>query len=608
MQPRRFGDPAGVTCGAPALPDAGGFRRHTLAPPMTEDEDASAAPERVPQTVGDLVLARAGDEHPAVLFEGEQWSWADLVDQAARRAALLQALRGPGPFHVGVLLDNVPDYLFFLAGAALAGAVVVGVNPTRRGEHLARDIRHTECQVIVTDQAHAGLLEDLDTGVPEHRAIVVDGSTFAAELPSAEDFAPPDPVDPTDLYLLLFTSGSSGAPKAVRMTHGRAVRASDSLLCGRDDIPYCAMPLFHGNALNAAVLPAMRVGATMALKRRFSASEFIEDVRTLHCTYTSTIGRVLTYILSTPERPDDADNDLKLVLGPESSAADMAEFRRRFGCPVFSGYGSSENAIVLQPPPREAPGALGVATGGDDIAVVDQESGEECPAAVLDESGALLNASEAIGELVNRDPADRFEGYWKNPEAEAARRRHGWYWSGDLAYRDQSGVFWFAGRTSDWIRVDGENFAAAPIERVLARLPGLRAVSVYGVPDERNAEDQVMAALEFTEGSTFDPDVFSGFLAQQPDLGTKWSPRYVRVVGRLPVTGNQKVDKAPLRSEAWNCADPVWWKPDRRNDSFVLLEQADADALRESVRANRAGMAQGAHTSGGRRSHPRGST
>ncbi|MGI9577910.1 MAG: AMP-binding protein [Microthrixaceae bacterium] len=547
--------------------------RSTLALAVTLAATQTVA--NPPETVRDLVLARASDGHPALRFEDSIWSWAELVTEARRRAALFADMREPGAFHVGVLLDNVPEFVFSLAGAALCGAVVVGINPTRRGENLAHDITHTDCQMIVTDTEHLSLLDGLDVGVELERILVVDQPEFEARLPVESRAGPTESVSPEDLYLLLFTSGSSGAPKAVRMTHGRATRASDSLLCGRDDLPYCAMPLHHGNALNAILFPAMGAGATVALKRRFSASDFIGDVRELGCTYASTIGRVLTYILATPERSDDSDNDLKLLLGPESSAADSAEFRRRFGCPVFAGYGSSENAIVLQPPPRQNPAALGVAAGGDDIAVVDSETGEECETARFSDAGELLNASAAIGELVNRDPGDRFEGYYNNPEAEAVRRRNGWYWSGDLAYRDSSGLFWFAGRTADWIRVDGENFAAAPVERLLIRHESIRGACVYGVPDGRNAEDQVMAALELIEGAEFDPQGFDEFLSGQPDLGTKWVPRYVRIVDQLPVTGNNKVDKEPLRSQRWACDDAVWWRPDRRHGSFQPLTASD---------------------------------
>ena len=125
--------------------------------------------------------------------------------------------------------------------------------------------------------------------------------------------------------------------------------------------------------------------------------------------------------------------------------------------------------------------------------------------------------------MVSRTATSRFEGYYNNPEADAERTRNGWYWSGDLAYRDVAGVFWFAGRNADWLRVDGENFAAAPVERIIARFPGADGVAVYAVPDSRTG-DQVMAAIELRPGHPFDPVAFATFLDEQRDLGTKWAP------------------------------------------------------------------------------------
>ena len=130
--------------------------------------------------------------------------------------------------------------------------------------------------------------------------------------------------------------------------------------------------------------------------------------------------------------------------------------------------------------------------------MVDPATGDERATAVFDARGRLTNPAEAIGELIGRSPHSAFEGYYKDPEAEAERIRDGWYWSGDLAYRDADGVFYFAGRSGDWLRVDSENFTAAPIERILGRFPGLRGVAVYAVPDTRTG-DQVMAALELDD-------------------------------------------------------------------------------------------------------------
>jgi fatty-acyl-CoA synthase len=547
-------------------------------------------------TVAKLVRSRAGDPNVALHFEGRQWTWAEVESEMDVRGAYLEALVRTDPPHVGVLLDNVPEYLFMLGGAALSGCVLVGLNSTRRGEELARDIRHTDCQAIVTDFSYAALLDGLDLGAASDRVIISGSSDHEAALDRIRGGAPAIEASPgsEDLLMLIFTSGSSDAPKAVRLTQGRAARASTSMGFTQDDVLYCAMPVFHGNALMAMVFPSLRSGASLVFRRRFSASGFLSDVRERHCTFTSTIGRALAYILATPASGLDKDHDLEFVLAPESSTADMKAFTERFGPPVFGGYGSSENAIVMIPSPKQPPDALGVPADGLDVAVIDPATNEECPPARFDAGGKLVNADEAIGELVGRNALDRFEGYYNNEEATIERTRSGWYWSGDLAYRDEKGVFFFAGRNADWIRVDGENFAAAPVERVIQRLPVVAGVAVFGVPDDRTVDDQVMAVIELVEGAEFDPTAFDRFLTAQRDLGTKWSPRYVRIVTALPVTGTNKIDKAPLRRDRWTSTgnDAVYWRPEPRDPYRRLTEDDRREILRRFTANSRGHVLQ----------------
>ena len=546
--------------------------------------------DRAPATFAELVLSRANDDTDGLLYEDRRWSWREVVGEARVRAALLAELRRPGPFHVGVLLENVPEFVFVLLGAGLAGAAVVGVNPTRRGAELARDINHTDCQLIVTDGSLAPLLHGIPLDVPPDRIFDIDGSAWAASCATAaeavargESDATAVP-DPETLFALLFTSGSTGAPKAVRMTQGRAARSVANPMFAPSDVLYCAMPLYHGNALNANLFPALRSGATIALRRKFSASAFLPDVQRYGVTFFNTVGRALNHILSTPETANDRTHSIKYVLGPETAPADVRVFRKRFGSPVIEGYGSSENAIILVPDPALPKGSLGRPLEGIDVVILDPVTGEELPRARYDENGKLLNVGDAIGELVSRTAASRFEGYYNNPEADAERTRNGWYWSGDLGYRDEAGVFWFAGRNADWIRVDGENFAAAPVERIVARFPGADGVAVYAVPDSRTG-DQVMAAIEMLEGATFDPTAFATFLAEQRDLGTKWAPRFVRIIDELPVGATNKIDKRPLRAERWETADPLFWRAPR-TETYVRFTAADAGSLRAEFEAN----------------------
>jgi fatty-acyl-CoA synthase len=520
-------------------------------------------------TVAALVRARTDDDNVGLLFGDRSWTWREVVAEAAARASWLRATLDPErPPHVGLLLPNTPEYVFQIFGAALAGACIVGINPTRRGAELERDIDHAACQYVVADATYADLVGD---------AVVVEDAPWAEHRGAALPASDPDPSAP---LCLLFTSGSTAAPKAAIRTQGR-LAGEATIGFGPKDTLYCPMPLSHGNALSAALFPALAGGARLLLRERFSAAAWLDDVRTHGVTFTNTVGRALGYVLATPATAQDRDHRLRIVLAPEASPRDMAAFRERFGATVLSGYGSSEGGIVLIP--ARKPGSLGTAPAGADIAVVD-ESGLECERAAFDSDGRLCNSAGAIGELVRRNGGGAFEGYWNNPEAEAERLRGGWFRSGDLAYRDADDVFWFAGRVGDWLRVDSENFAAAPVERILARYDDAAAAAVVAVPDPL-AGDQVMAVFEMAAGRTFDPAVFAEFLTEQRDLGTKWAPRFVRVTAAIPVVGNGKIDKKPLKRDAWLSDDPVWWRRSRTTD-YVPMTAADRDALRDEFAAH----------------------
>jgi len=560
----------------------------------------------VGSTVAELFWARLSDRGPALLFEDQVISWDQLVREGARRALLALDMREDGPFHIGVLLENVPEHCFWIVGAALAGAAVVGINPTRRGEELAADVRHTDCQLVVTDVRGYELISNLDLGPnAADRILVAPGACEAGDerngtagalvldegkLPDASDEElarlERQAVKPEARVLLLFTSGSTGVPKAVIVSQGRlaaiANRTPEMFGIERGVVTYQSMPMFHGNAIMANWAPVIATGATMAVRRRFSASGFLTDVRRYDASFFNYVGRALAYVLATPEQPDDHDNPLRLGFGTEASVKDIADFERRFGCRIMESYGSSEGPISIQRLPGAPPGSLGLPPDDVEVAIVDPQSGKECPPACFDENGALVNASEAIGEIVGRNVASRFEGYYRNDVANAERLRNGWYWSGDLGYRDAEGWFYFAGRGTDRLRVDGENFAAAPIERILGRFPPVLVAAVYPVPDPETG-DNVMCALELVSSESFDAEAFAAFLEAQPDLGTKWAPRFVRIVPSMPLTASNKIHKARLAVEQWSVEDPVYWRPGR-SEPYRVLTDDDRHGLEAEFR------------------------
>lgn len=543
-----------------------------------------------PTTTRDALDLRADDDHTGLLFEDSTWTWAEVISECRRRANLLLDMHEDGrPFHVGVMLENEPEYLFQIGGAAYVGATVVGVNLTRRGEELARDIRFTDVEILVTTSAMLGHLDGVDSGVDPKKVVLIDDPAYADILAQYSDERPEVDAagDPATQLLLMFTSGSTGAPKAVVCSTGRMARTVTygHMDITRDDVPYNSMPLFHGNAIFACWAPAINVGAAFALARKFSASKFVPDLVRFGVTYFNYVGRALAYVLAQPETALEGQTTLRACFGTEASVLDRREFERRFGVHPTESYGASEGGLTMARTPETPDGALGLPPAGMIAAVLDRDTMTECPRAVFDENGRIVNDDVAVGELVNMHGAPGFEGYYKNPEAQAERVSGDIFFTGDLGYRDEEGFFYFAGRGSDRLRVDSENFSAAPVEAILARHDGVELALVYPVPDERTG-DQVMATLQLHDPAAFDAGEFSRFLSEQPDLGTKWAPRYVRVVDDVPVTATRKVDKPRLRKDGWDVADVVYYRPTAEL-AYVPLDNALRDAIAQRFTDNR---------------------
>lgn len=526
------------------------------------------------ETFAGIVLTRQHDKTPGLLFKDRRWTWAEVVQECADRAAALSSVPPPPDrqLHVGVLLENVPDYVFWIGAAAVSGAVTVGLNASRRGAELARDIRHADVDLVITESRLAHLL-DGDHGLPSARILDIDDPGYAAFLAPYLGAALPAALPaPEDTAFLLFSSGSAGAPKAVIVGQGRLARLTpvlaDRIELTRDSVTYLAMPLFHGNSVMMNLAPALATGATVAMTRKFSASGFSADIHRYQASYVNYVGRALSYVLSRPADPRDRDGTLRLAFGTEASGTDVARFAERFGCRVVEGYGMTEGVFRIGRVAGTPPGSLGRPAGDADIRVLDEATGQECPRARFDASGRQLNPG-AVGQFVAAGLAHTFEGYYNNPAAMADRVRGADFWSGDLGYRDEEGWFWFAGRTSDWLRVNSENFAAVQVERIILRYPGIASAPVYAVPDPVTG-DQVMCAVELVPGQDFDPERFGAFLGEQADLAGAWWPSFIRVTGAIPLTGSGKTDKGPLRRQAWNTADVVY----RRDGRYVPLDDA----------------------------------
>ncbi|KBZ61880.1 hypothetical protein K875_02799 [Mycobacterium [tuberculosis] TKK-01-0051] len=520
------------------------------------------------ETVQQLLRQRRDDDSPALAHGEATWTWRQHLAEAEAEAAALIELADPArPLHVGAALGNSPAMLRAMAAAALGGYVLCGLNTTRRGAGLLADIRRSDCQLLLVDPDHLELLEGLDlNGI---QVLDVTGARYAEAVAAAPPLVPVREVAAADTLMMIFTSGTSGDPKVVRFAHGMAIMCGASLIyqydVTADDVCYLSMPLFHSNGVAAGWAVAIGSGATM-VPARFSPSRFLDDVRRYRVTYLNYVGKPLALILATPERPDDAENTLRVAFGNEATDRDIAEFARRFGCRVIDSFGSSEFAVIVVREDGTPPGSIGKPYPG--VSIYNSTTLQECETARFDAHGALANFDDAVGELVNTQGAGPFAGYYNDPAATAERMRHGMYWSGDLAYRDADGWVYLAGRTADWMRVDGENLAAGPIERILARLPEVSQVAVYAVPDER-VGDQVMAALVLRPGVSLHPEDFAKFLAAQADLSPKAWPRHVRINDQLPSTATNKILKRALIAAGVTAQDGVLWTRPARGTGYA---------------------------------------
>ena len=278
----------------------------------------------------------------------------------------------------------------------------MGLNHSRHGVHLARDVVDTDVQLVITEPRHQAQLDtaiekvDLAGGVlvsdrfPDDDDPPVAGESLGRELEAAwaahsagapNEVASAEP-DVDVLWALLFTSGTSAAPKAVRCTQYRLLttgnRMAMMLELTPDDVGYAAMPLFHTNSLMSGFAPALVAGASLSLARRFSASRFLPDVRRYGATWFNYTGKVLTYLMATPSLPDDADNPLPVAFGNEGSPGVIEAAGSRFGLRIIDVFGSTEGAIALDRTGERPPSSIGRLRQG--IMVVDEEGRELPPA------------------------------------------------------------------------------------------------------------------------------------------------------------------------------------------------------------------------------------
>jgi long-chain acyl-CoA synthetase len=492
--------------------------------------------------LADLVREAAGSrpDHPALIAAGRTLSWAQVDAAVDLAAAGYQGLGlAPGD-RVLLLLGNVPEFVAAYFGALRAGLVAVPANTGSTAVELTTVLADSGARAVVFDRSAATAVRQTDAANDLIRIVV--GAPAQGETAFGAFSGAPHPheTQPQDLALLLYTSGTSGRPKAAMLTH-RALRASVEQVhdlphaaVTPDDIVLLVLPLFHVYALNGTLAAAARVAATLVLLERFDPVESLDVIRRLGITNIP--GAPPMYVAWSAQ-PDlrDAFTGVRLLLTGAAPVPPsvLEQITTTTGLPVFEGYGLTE----------AAPGVSSTLVGG---VAKPGSVGQELPGVELrlvDEDGEDAEEGDP-GEIAIRGP-NLFSGYW--PDGEGGPGADGWYATGDVAYRDDEGDLVLVDRRKELIIVSGFNVYPREIEDALASHPDIAEVAVVGVPQPYTGE-AVKAFVVPRPGAVFGADQLNAHVATRL-ARFKW-PTILQVVEQLPHSATGKVAKGRLREAA----------------------------------------------------------
>lgn len=484
-----------------------------------------------------------------------------MATRAARLAGAFARKGVQAGDRVALLSQNRVEVLDAFVACGWLGAILVPINAAARGPQLEHILSDAEPRVLAVESQLLERLETVDRlphsleqlwGLGEHPRSWR-GRTIG-DFPLDGDAIRPAQAQPADTLAVLYTSGTTGASKGVCCPHGQfywwGVNSSSALGVRDGDVLYTCLPLFHTNALNA-FLQALVSGASLVVGPRFSASRFFDDLAASGADVTYLLGAMVSILCSRPPSPADRAHRARVALAPATPAGLWATCKERFGIDIIEAHGMTETNLVIGPRDGlQKPGTMGRVMPGFHARVVDEHDVEM--------------ADGTPGELVLRadEPFAFTTGYWRMPETTVSCFRNLWLHTGDQVVRDEGGWYRFLDRLKDAIRRRGENISSWEVEQVLVSHHGVAAAAVVPIPSELG-EDEVMA---FVVPALEPPPSPRELLEHcQRRLAYFAVPRYLELIGELPVTSNGKVQKFVLRDRG---ISPATF--DREKEGFEL--------------------------------------
>lgn len=502
------------------------------------------------RALGPILRARAEAEgdRPYLTFGERTWSFRQ-TEAEVRNVARGLAVRGIGRGgHVALLLPNCAEFVFAWYAACLRGAAMVPVNPQYRGFMLDAPLRETGARGLII---HRDLVEALHSLTPEVHAglewVAVVGGVEGIELPPGkaeliayEDLCVAEGADPEiacdyrDIHSVMYTSGTTGPSKGVMIPNGQFFASACVFLRAvaltREDVLFTPLPLFHGLASRLGVLPAMMVGAHVVIGERFSGSRFWHQAAECGATVGHTIFTIPPILKAQPPGPQDRAHSIRCMY----NAHHDPEFEERFGVRLVEAYGMTETGLIVYTDyPVRREGAAG-------------RLHEDWEARIVDENDFPVPSGE-VGEIAVRPklPFIMMQGYLDKPEDTLRACRNLWFHTGDMAWVDADGYFFFVDRKKDRIRRRGENISSWDVENFVGAHPDVAECVALPHPAAAG-EDDVRVVVVFKEGAgaRAAPASLAEWLEER--MPAFMLPRYIEEMAELPRNPTSKVEKYKL--------------------------------------------------------------
>jgi crotonobetaine/carnitine-CoA ligase len=500
---------------------------------------------------------RFGDRVLAV-FDDDTVTYAQAAERAGHVAAGLRELGVNEGDRVAIMMTNRSEFLYAWFGILKLAAIEVPIHDAARGPGISHILNTTDAKVLIVEDKFVDHVQPYLGDSPSVQHLVVAGEQLAAanggiathdfaDLVNNPSSAETIDVPPHQPASILFTGGTTGPPKGVVLPHSHNINLGTSTaeVAGytEDDVLLSVFPLFHANAKYMTTIAAMVVGAKAIINSRFSASRFWDQCRRERVTAFNGMGEMLRILMKQPDKPEDADNPVRVVIGAAAPRELVEDFENRFGLVILDVYGLTETGpITFNTFEQRRAGSMGVPVDWYEVRILD-ENDLEVP---VGEPGEIC--------IRPRRPSVMMMGYWNNDSATLRSIRNLWFHTGDMGHRDEDDFHFFRVRETDSIRRRGENVSAWEIERVLALHADVLESAAYGVPSPIGGQE-VMVAIVLKSGASVTPEAVLDFCQDKmPHFAV---PRYVRFVDSLPKSHAQRILKQELKAEGIE-ADGVW--------------------------------------------------